>query len=391
MSISTTMIKPIKTGADYEAAVTRIEEIFDASEGTAEGDELDVLATLVAQYEDKAFPIAAPTPVAAIRFRMEQQGLSPRDLEPFLGSRSRVSEVLSGSRSLSMDMVRALHTHFGIPASVLIQDEPAKAERSQAQPKPLVLQYLKRARLMDPSEDFAAFLNRAFRGTTAQAMLRKTRTERTAKMDTAALQAWCASVLLKSENQKVGKLAKITLKVARSIAQLSADPAGIDRVQPMLAELGICFVVMPHFHGTHLDGAALKRCDNVPVVGITLRHDRIDNFWFTLLHELAHVEKHLRQNDIIIDDLDVRGTSDLEAEADRLAGVALIPNDLWHSAALTEFASAAEIFELAAKAKVHPAVVAGRWQRENRDFRRFSKLLGRGEVRTRFAAELETQ
>jgi HTH-type transcriptional regulator/antitoxin HigA len=162
----------------------------------------------------------------------------------------------------------------------------------------------------------------------------------------------------------------------------------MDRVQSALADLGICFVVMPHFQGTHLDGAALRRCDDVPVVGLTLRHDRIDNFWFTLLHELAHVEKHLRKNDIIVDDLDVRGTSELEEEADRLASVALVPKDIWDAAALTEFASISEVFELAAKAKVHPAVVAGRWQREHRDFRRFSKLLGRGEVRVRFANEL---
>src|SRR5436190_24342161 len=107
MTKSDTMIKPIRTEADYEAAVARIEDLIDASAGTPEGDELEVLAALVGQYEDRAFPIAAPTPVAAIRFRMEQQGLSPRDLEPFLGSRSRVSEVLSGARSLSMDMVRA--------------------------------------------------------------------------------------------------------------------------------------------------------------------------------------------------------------------------------------------------------------------------------------------
>ncbi|HEY8592736.1 MAG TPA: ImmA/IrrE family metallo-endopeptidase [Sphingomicrobium sp.] len=381
------MIRPIRTEGDYEAAVERIEELIDAKEGTPEGDELEVLAALVGQYESKAFPVAAPTPVAAIRFRMEQQGLTPRDLEPLLGSRSRVSEVLSGARSLSMDMVRALHTHLGIPASVLIQEEE-HSEGQRLQPTPAVVRSLMRCSLMNPSEDFGAFLGRAFCGTPAHAMLRKTRTERTAKFDAAALQAWCAAVLLKSKAQKVAKRKKITLNVARSIAQLSAHADGIDQVQPALAELGICFVVMPHFQGTHLDGAALKRHDNVPVVGLTLRHDRIDNFWFTLMHELAHVEKHLNGHDIIIDDLDVHGASDLEEEADRLASVALIPTETWDKAGLDEFASIAAVMDVAEEAGVHPSVVAGRWQREHRDFRRFSKLLGRGQVRSRFAHEL---
>jgi HTH-type transcriptional regulator/antitoxin HigA len=383
---NTTMIRPIRTKADYEGALARIEELIDASAGTADGDELDVLATLVEQYEEKAFPIAAPTPIAAIRFRMEQQGLSPRDLEPLLGSRSRVSEVLSGARPLSIDMVRALHAHLGIPASVLIQSEPQNAARGQPEPRRSVIQALLRASLMKQSEDFSAFLDRAFCGATAQAMLRKTRTERTAKIDTTALQAWCAAVLLKSEDQKVERRKKITLGIARSIAMLSAEPDGINQVPSALNDLGICFVVMPHFQGTHLDGAALRRCDGAPVVGLTLRHDRVDNFWFTLLHELAHVEKHLGKDDIIVDDLDVGGASDLEQEADRLARVALIPDEKWQAAGLTEYASMEEVYELAAKAKVHPAVVAGRWQREHGDFRRFSKLLGRGEVRPKFGS-----
>ena len=118
-------IKPIRTDGDLERALERINEIFDAEEGTPESDELDVLTVLVEHYEDERHPIGLPPPIAAIEFRMEQAGLTKRDLIPFLGSRSRVSEVLSGKRAITMSMARALHRHLGIPAEVLLQEPGA--------------------------------------------------------------------------------------------------------------------------------------------------------------------------------------------------------------------------------------------------------------------------
>ena len=115
-------VKPIRTERDYKAALARIDELMDAVPGTPECDELDVLADLVVAYEHKHFPIDLPDPIAAIKFRMEQQGLSRKDLEPFIGSRSKVSEVLSGKRPLSLTMIRALHANLGIPAEVLLKE-----------------------------------------------------------------------------------------------------------------------------------------------------------------------------------------------------------------------------------------------------------------------------
>jgi HTH-type transcriptional regulator / antitoxin HigA len=112
--------KVIKTESECAAALTRIEKLMDARPNTPEGDELELLSLLVHDYEERVFPIARPDPVAAIRFRMEQQGLEPKDLVPFLGSRSRVSEVLSGRRNLSLKMIRALAAGLGIPADVLL-------------------------------------------------------------------------------------------------------------------------------------------------------------------------------------------------------------------------------------------------------------------------------
>jgi HTH-type transcriptional regulator / antitoxin HigA len=113
-------LKIIKTESDYEAALARVEKLMDAKQGTVLGDELEVLSLLIHDYEEKVFPIDKPDPLAAIRFRMTQQGLTNKDLIPFLGSRSRVSEVLSGRRSLSLKMIRALASGLRIPADILL-------------------------------------------------------------------------------------------------------------------------------------------------------------------------------------------------------------------------------------------------------------------------------
>ena len=118
-------ISPIRTEEDHEAALSRLAEIFQAEIGTPEGDERDILADLVELYEDKHYPIGLPDPISAIKFRMEQANLTPRDLVPFFGSRAKVSEVLSGKRAITMSMARALHQHLGIPADVLLQEPGA--------------------------------------------------------------------------------------------------------------------------------------------------------------------------------------------------------------------------------------------------------------------------
>lgn len=113
-------IRPIKSQADYERALARVAELMDAEPGSPEGDELEVLSTLVDVYETQHFPIEPADPVDAILFRMEQEGLDRKDLEPYLGSRQRVSEVLNRRRGLSLDMIRRLHVGLKIPLENLI-------------------------------------------------------------------------------------------------------------------------------------------------------------------------------------------------------------------------------------------------------------------------------
>ena len=115
-------IQPIRTEADYRATLRQISTLmeFDPEPGTPEGDRLDILATLVQAYEARHFPIGAPDPVEAIKFRMEQEGLTPRDLEPYIGRSGRVSEVLNRKRALSLQMVKRLHDGLRIPYESLL-------------------------------------------------------------------------------------------------------------------------------------------------------------------------------------------------------------------------------------------------------------------------------
>ncbi len=117
--------KIVKTAEQYEKVLARIDDLMEAKLGTSEGDELELLTTLVELYEEQAFPIEMPTPIEAIKFRMEQAGLKQQDLVPFFGSSSKVSEVLSGKRTLSLSMIRALHQGMGISAEVLLQQPGA--------------------------------------------------------------------------------------------------------------------------------------------------------------------------------------------------------------------------------------------------------------------------
>ncbi|MBW8320973.1 MAG: helix-turn-helix domain-containing protein [Arenimonas sp.] len=114
-------LKPIRSETDYDEALTEIENLWGAKAGTPEGDRLDILATLIDAYEAKTYPMDPPDPVEAIRFRMEQQGLTRKDLEPMIGPRNRVADVLNRKRSLSIDMIRQLHSRLGISAEVLIR------------------------------------------------------------------------------------------------------------------------------------------------------------------------------------------------------------------------------------------------------------------------------
>jgi HTH-type transcriptional regulator/antitoxin HigA len=123
-----TEIKPIRSEADYAEALSEVERLWGAPSGTLDGDRLDVLATLIDAYEDEHHPIDPPDPIEAIKFRMEQQGLTRKDLEAIIGTRTRVAEILNRRRGLSIAMIRRLHEKLGISAEVLIR--PSRVDRA---------------------------------------------------------------------------------------------------------------------------------------------------------------------------------------------------------------------------------------------------------------------
>jgi HTH-type transcriptional regulator/antitoxin HigA len=130
-AMSSVTVRPVRTEADYAAALCDIDALMDARPGTSDGDRLDVLVTLVQAYEARHHPVLPPDPVDAIRFRMEQAGLTPRDLEPYIGSRARVSEVLNRRRALTLPMIRRLAEGLELAAEVLVREAPPATGRKR--------------------------------------------------------------------------------------------------------------------------------------------------------------------------------------------------------------------------------------------------------------------
>jgi HTH-type transcriptional regulator/antitoxin HigA len=394
-------IRAIRTEADYEAALARIDAVMDATPGTPEGDELDVLADLVEHYEEKHVPMGLPSPVAAIEFRMEQAGLSQRDLVPLIGSRAKISEVLSGKRPLTMRMARALHEHLGIPAEVLLQPRDASLAELEWNRFPLKemakLGWIPKARdLAARAEKYVKDLIRRAGGAdlAIAALYRKTDHSRAnAKNDPYALKAWCWRVLATANENRPKvryRSGTVTLEFMREVARLSWSPEGPRLAKEFLEKHGIPVVIVPHLKRTYLDGAALKLGDGTPVIGLTLRYDRVDNFWFCLLHELAHVGRHMEGNGdaAFLDDLSLRtapGRGDAkEVEADEWAEEALISREAWETSAVRGSPSPMAVVEFANALHVHPAIVAGRVRFERKNFRMLSHFVGTGEVRRQF-------
>jgi HTH-type transcriptional regulator/antitoxin HigA len=396
-------IRAIRTEADYKAALARIDALMDAELGTPEGDELDVLTDLVGLYEDRHVPMGYPTALAALRFRMEQAGLSPRDLIPFLGGRAKVSEVLSGKRPLTMQMARALHTNLGIPADVLLQQPgaelPSALDDVDWKRFPLTEMakggwIKKKPDLLAHAEEIMLDLIRRAGGKDAlpAALYRKNDHARAnAKTDPYALKAWCWEVLARANADRLPiayKPGTIDLKFLRKVARLSWSAEGPKLAREFLAKHGIHLVCLGHLPRTHLDGAALQLADGTPVIGLTLRYDRLDNFWFCLLHELAHIGRHMdgKRDEAFIDDLSLRGVEGVrrdpkEDEADDWAEKGLIPIKIWQTSRISENPSPLAVMELAQRLEIHPAIVAGRVRYETKNFRLLSQFVGTGEVR----------
>ena len=401
--MATGKIKPVRTEQDYEDALARIDALMDAAPGSPEFDELDILVDLVELYESKHEPMGYPSPLAAIEFRMEQGNLRPRDLIPFIGSRAKVSEVLSGKRAITMSMARALHQHLGIPADVLLResdvdlsDPLADLSWSRFPVKNMAkLGWIRDGRNLAKRAEaiMRGLIDRAGGPDVACAALyrKNDHMRANAKVDAYALKAWCWQVLATgSENPPQTEYVSgtVTPHFLREVAQLSWFEDGPRLAREVLAKHGIALVIVPHLPRTYLDGATLRLKDGRPVVGLTLRYDRIDNFWFCLLHELAHVGRHLdnNQGNAFVDDQTLRGVEGRredprEAQADEWATEALVPQADWEASAAREHPTPMAVMNLAHALQVHPAIIAGKIRYEHQNYRLLSQFVGTGEVR----------
>ena len=395
----------IKNEEDYKKALSRIEELMDAQPDTPEMDELELMTALVEMYEDRHYPICPPDPLEAIKFRMDQLGLTQQDMVPYIGTKSKVSEVLNGKRPLSLTMMRSLNKYLGISAEVLLNEPGARfpdGMQNLEWDKFPVVEMAKRCwvpNVKDPKENAEELMRKLIIQaggveTVPFALFRQGKSARyNSKMDSYALTAWCIRVLaLARENPLKNKYKKGSLKPStlQEIARLSYFENGPLLAKEYLEKQGIYLIVVPHLPKTYLDGAAILMPDGTPVIGLTLRHDRIDNFWFCLLHELAHVAKHLTESDrIIIDDLDLirhdaESEDKNEKEADEMTRDGLIPKKVWERNPIRGKVTAAKVYALAEQLKIHPAIIAGRVRYEQNNYKLLSKFVGRKQVRGLF-------
>ena len=409
-------VRAIRSEEDYDAALARITELMNALSGP-EGQvddvddpnrvELEVLTDLVDLYEERNYPIGFPDPISAIMFRMDQANLTPRDLVPFIGSRAKVSEVLSGKRAITMSIARALHQHLGIPAEVLLQKPEVSLPGMLSgfeYPK-FPLRAMAKAGwiphvqdLKDHAEELITGLMERAGGRefAAAPLYRKNNGRRVnAKTDDYALRAWCWQVMARARENQSGvkyRPGAVTPQLLRQVARMSVSGDGPIQTRDLLAQHGVEVEYVAHLPRTHLDGAALRLPEGRPVIGLTLRYDRIDNFWFTLLHELAHICLHLgvcSEETGFIDDHSLRGVKSVgsdttEQEADLLAQDSLIPPEIWDAGSILEDPAPMAVLSMASAAQAHPAIVAGRVRFESGNYRLLSQFVGTGEVRRQF-------
>ena len=392
--------KVIHNEAEHEAALQRIDALMenDPAPNSPEGEELELLSVLVECYEGKMYPMDRPTPVEAIKFRMEQQELKPKDLVQYLGSPSKVSEILNGKRPLTLAMIRRLHEGLGIPADILIGENCTTPVVEVAVEKfPLKVMYERgwfdwfSGSWNQAREHGEELLLRFFNNNLdVQAIpaLHRQNVRSGSDEDLFALHAWKTRVIRLATAKQLKTAfdaAAINEKFVSNLRALSLHADGPKLAVSLLEQYGVAVVIEAHLQGTHLDGAALRMAGGAPAIALTLRHDRLDNFWFCLFHELAHVTQHLcgDDTDAYFDNLDAKANG-AEAEADKFALDGLIPPVEWTKLNKTTKFTAKRIMEEARRLVVHPAVIAGRIRREKHDYSKFSHLVGQGAVRGLF-------
>lgn len=395
-------LRVIRSNTQYEAYLDEVQSLIanEPEIGSTESNRLDILSILIEDYESKVYPIEMPNPIDAIKFRMKEKNLKQTDLIPYFGTSSRVSEVLNGKRNLTVEMIKNLSLGLGISAETLIglnQHETYEPKISQDNldwKKFPLKEMLKRGwvnyieNTNNIENSIKDYIQQAELGFGTAAFRRSLSGEAESVTSKYALYAWLARIINEARNHKknLGHFdsKQFDVSLIRELAQLSRNANGPILAKEWLREKGIILVIEPHLKGTLLDGAALKDKDGIPIIGMTLRYDRLDNFWFTLLHEVIHVWKHLENDEAFMDDLDAYSEDRREAEANRLALEAFIPRGVWRRSEAFIYPTDNNIETLAKELKIHPAIIAGRLRKDLGNYTLFQKYIGLGEVRMMF-------
>lgn len=395
------MNRLIKTEEEYEAALKIIEKLFDSAPGTPEGDELEYWIYLVEKYEDENYPIPELDPISAIKGAMELHNLKQADLIPYIGSKSKVSEVLSGKRPLSLNMIRNLSEGLHIPADILIKETeirelPDSSILEKCKEFPFTEMYnkgyfadffngtLSKAKEVR-DELLVKFIGSYDINNMSLAMDKKSDSKDSNK---SALLAWRIRVMNLALQEELPLWDKCHLSedIFQFMVHLSYFDKGPVLAKEYLNKLGIHVIFEPQLDKTYLDGSSFFMPDGSPVIALTLRHDRLDSFWFTLCHEISHLMLHFDADtkQAFFDDLTVLDKTHKEKEADSYAGRLLIPEEKWKKAKLSINSTPGQILKFAEAEKISPSIPAGRIRYETKNYKVFSSLVGSGTVRKMF-------
>jgi HTH-type transcriptional regulator/antitoxin HigA len=393
-------IRVIKSDEQHQHFLEEVGRLAgqDPDPSSDEGARLELLAKLVEDYEKVKFPFAKPDPVDAIIYRMEQQDLRQKDIAALLGGKSRASEILSRKRSLTLPMIRALSDELGIPASILIQEPSNTAAAGVTETEASYLNedvdlIIKRGWTHDQQGAFSMLQRVMASHVGSPAFLKHTITFGcNQKTHLTNVWLWLARVRDMADERKAVherfNRAELTDDLLHYVARLSWMDDGPTAAIKFLENRGIAVVIEPHLPKTHLDGAATLSCSGTPVIGLTVREDRLDNFWFTLIHELVHAQRHLNKDGLraIVDgDIEeVIENEGIEKEANDVAAEILIPRSSWKRSRAYLKPSSTAIMELARQLQINPAIVAGRVRRERKKYSFFSNLVGYRSVRAMF-------
>ena len=380
-------IKLIRSKQQHQQASTRLMALMDPDvelDGP-EADERDVLELLIAKYEQERLPIE---PIAAIKFRMQEWGLSRKDLIPYIGSAPKVSEVLNGVHRLSLKMIRNLHEGLGISLEVLIKEPlqyKALSKNINWNGFPLSEMYSRgyfagtdaslkelKAHAGEYLDTFISSVPQGFELQPASLRTVEHKQDNDKEREAYALWAWQISVLQVAQKEPLANQYlqhSVNLSWMSKLAKLSWYKQGPLLAKEYLNHHGIRLIIQPHLTSSRVEAALCLTTKGNPLIALTLRNDTLDSFWFSLMRQLAHLALHLDGTaQWFVDELDPQARHLVEQESEALAQEAFIPKEQWQKGSIKDMPN---LRLSSTKLEISPCIVAARIRQDSGDNRMF--------------------